>query len=277
VLWETPKTSDKCSGSGPAVRASWRMRSLRIRSTLHPARLIRSTTNRCADLLPERTWRELCLTGGVSTGRRLRHRVARCWLYQRITGLPAGRSVWASDSAEFRTELADLPLWLTAQLHTAVDEYARQFLASCGIHDEPVQWCPDATCTSRVVLPALQPPGLDMAEVRRVLRAEQPRSLARLVRRFDVDLDVLRFLLESEPVPFLNPGEGHPVCGAILKAVHWLPRELFLELYVDHRLSLARIAGIAGVSRHTLTSLAGVYGVPLRRPGRPATSETDLQ
>ena len=139
----------------------------------------------------EPIWRELCLTAGAPRGRKLRHRLARCWLYERITGLPACRSIWADDSAEFRTKLADLPLWLTAELHNAVDDYATQFLASCGIQDEPVQWCPDATCTSRGVVGVLWPPGLDMAEVHRVIRAEPPRNVAGLHRRFDVALDLL--------------------------------------------------------------------------------------
>ena len=38
-MWQMPKTSARCSGSGPvsAVRASWRMRSARIRPTVQPA------------------------------------------------------------------------------------------------------------------------------------------------------------------------------------------------------------------------------------------------
>lgn len=208
-------------------------------------------------------------------GRGLRHRLARCWLYERLTGLPAGRSVWGDDSSGFRSKLADLPLWLTAELHAAVDEYARKFLASRGIHDEPVQSSPCATCASTVALPALQPPCLDMAEVHRVIRTERPRSLVGLVRTYDCDLDLPRYLLESQPVSFDPLGQAHSVGRAIHTAARGMPRERFIELYLVRRQSLAQIARGAGVSRQTLTRLAGVFGVPLRRPGRPATIGTD--
>ena len=47
---------------------------------------------RCGNLLPESVWIEICLSSGISPGRGLRLALARCWLYERITGRPGALS-----------------------------------------------------------------------------------------------------------------------------------------------------------------------------------------
>jgi hypothetical protein len=237
----------------------------------HPAPIDYARRRRLstADLLPVDVWLSVCRQIGVRPGRGIRHRLARCWVHERVTGLPARTSMWADDSPEFRTKLADFPLLLSAELSTAIHEYALDFLRVQGITDEPVQWTPEILTAAKSI-PALVPPPLtvDVAELHRRILAEAPRTLAGLARSFGTDVDVLRYVLECTPV---RRAGADAIDGesAFTRAARCLPRDRFEELYLTQRLGLAAIADQVGVSRQTVTALARAYGVPLRRPGHP--------
>ncbi len=217
----------------------------------------------CEGLLPTEAWRELSLPTGVGSGRGIRLKLLRCWLFERLTTLPAERSPWAADSAEFRSKLGAMPLWLTAELVTALDEYGWQFLAANGIHEEPVLWNPLWIGQHFGVV--ADAPGVDVAEMHRWIGKHRPRSFASLANRFALDVDTARYLLQESPTPEALLGRGS---SSAPRAIRSLSRQQFDHLYNERRWSLAAIAAEAGVSRHAVTDLAHRYGITVRRVGR---------
>ena len=220
-----------------------------------------------ADLLPDAVWREMCSNVGVHPGRTVRIRLVRCWLYERVTCMPASASTWALSSSEFRSKLADLPLLLCAELITSLDEHAQHFLRTQGIRDEPVQWLPDDSVIAESAPLQVEPPNFDTAELHRLIRVEKPRCFADLVTRLDCDIDVLRYLLECTPGPRYQPDEAR-LESILGRAARALPHDGFIELYLTQQVSLADVAERIGFSRQVVTRLAHLYGIPVRRPGR---------
>ncbi|MEZ5132988.1 MAG: TniQ family protein [Mycobacterium sp.] len=208
-----------------------------------PIDYVRRRALSCGDLLPESVWMEICLSSGINPGRGLRLSLARCWLYERITGFPGGRSPWAIDSPEFRSMLADLPSLLNSEFICAADSYAGQFLANRSITDEPVAWSPAAL-----------PHWWSSAAF-----ADQPRGHRAQVAFSRVVRDSM-----------LAAGTVPPVMSAgILAARRILPKESLEALYVEQGQGLAHIANRYGMSRQMVTRLAHSYGIAIRTPGRP--------
>ncbi|MCB1263313.1 MAG: TniQ family protein [Mycobacterium sp.] len=207
-----------------------------------PIDYARRRASSCGDLLPESVWIEICLSSGISPGRGLRLALARCWLYERITGLPGARSPWAIDSAEFRSKLADLPMLLNSEFITAADSYAGHFLAEQAITDEPVVWSPTTLSDFGASSAFGDPVRGHRAEVNLSRRLQESR-------------------LACGSVP---PGASSGVCAARRR----LARGSLEELYVGQRKSLAHIANLYGLSRHMVTQLADSYGIAIRTPGR---------
>ena len=218
---------------------------------------------KCEGLLPPEAWRELSLPRGVGPGRGIRPQLLRCWLFERLTTLPAEQSPWAIDSAEFRSKLGAMPLWLTAELVTALDEYGRQFLASLGIVGEPMVWAPPPIDQHLGVVP--DEPTADVAAVHRWIAKHRPCSFATLLNHFGLDIDTARFLLDQSPIP--EPLlELHN--SSAPRAIHRLSRQQFDHLYNERQWSLAAIAAEIGVSRRAVTDLAQSYGITVHRVGR---------
>ena len=235
-----------------------------------PVDYARRRTLSCHNLLPRATWNELCVSSGVAPGRGRRLQLARCWLYERLTGLPGSRSVWAVDTAEFRTKLATLPLLLTAEFYTAVDEYARHYLEEHGIAGEPITWSPNnfhvvaGSSLSRVC-----GTGVDDAHPIEVMAGTAGRVVS-ANRRSGKNRAML-----SSPAE-VTPTRGSAGCqapgghlGALFSAARILPKPFLVDLYLTQQLGLAAIAARMNLSRQMVTRLARAYGVSLRPPGRP--------
>jgi hypothetical protein len=196
----------------------------------------------CHDLLPQSVWIHTCLSSGISPGRGLRLALARCWLYERITGLPGNRSQWAIDSPEFRSKLAGLPDWLNSGFITAADRYASSFLADQAIADEPIVWSP-------IPLP----------------RRSDSRGIVQHANSHRAQVKGSRLLREIK----LASGSVPPdLRRGLFAAATTLPKSVFEALYLEHHQSLTRIANRYGLSRQMTTRLAHSYGVALRPPGR---------
>lgn len=191
--------------------------------------------------LPQSVWMQICLSSGVSPGRGLRLAIARCWLYERITGFPGSRSPWSPKTPEFRSKLADLPEMLNSDFISAADCYARLFLNNQGITGEPIVWSPIALRRSELA---------DIGGRDNGRRAEI--AVSRCLRESELDLG---------SVP-------RDVRGGVFTAAEVLPQHLLEVLYLDQRQSLAGIASRYGLSRQMVTRLARSYGVRLRPPGR---------
>lgn len=194
----------------------------------------------CGDLLPESVWMEICLSSGINPGRGLRLSLARCWLYERITGSPGDRSPWAIDSPQFRSKLAELSSLLNSGFICTADSYADHFLATKSITDEPVAWSPTA-------LPHW------------AAFADQPRG-------HRAQVAISRVVRDST----LATGSVPPVMSAgIFTARRILPKESLEALYAEQGQGLAHIANRYGLSRQMVTRLAHSYGIAIRAPGRP--------
>lgn len=148
----------------------------------------------CSKLLSEDAWQLLCFKAGVAPGRGLRHQLAQCWLYERLTGCPAQRSPWAQDNPRFRTSLADLPLWFTADVVALIDEYAEHYLHEHGVVDEPVTWCPDVGPASRSLLDPNSPEDERRCPIGQNAGQDCPVAGGRVI-----DRDLRRFLAECKP------------------------------------------------------------------------------
>ena len=221
----------------------------------------------CSGLLPDAVWERLSGYVGFGSGRGLRLRLVRSWLFERLTTLPAEQSPWSIASADFQNRLSTMSLWMTAELIDSLDEYALQFLSDNGIHGEPVRWRPSwRPASDRDTFGVL--PELDVESLHRWIGARKPRSFAELVRKFGIPADVARAVLDEMPVPSswfrLELGfSGAPTRTQVLT------RRDFALLYNARRWGLSRIAAHTGLSRRAVTELAEVYGIQLRPPGRP--------
>lgn len=208
-----------------------------------PIDYARRRTLSCGNLLPESVWIEICLSSGISPGRGPRLALARCWLYERITGSPGSRARWAIDSPEFRSKLADLPILLNSEFITTADSYAGHFLAEQAVTDEPVAWVP-AT----------------------VPHCWESGAVSDPVRGHRAEVNLSRVLRESNlAAGLVPPGGSRGVCAAR----RILPRESLEVHYIGQRQSLAHIANRYGLSRQMVTRLAHNYGIAIRSPGRP--------
>ncbi|MEU0504472.1 hypothetical protein [Nocardia sp. NPDC005998] len=58
----------------------------------------------------------------------------RCFLFERLSGLPADSHPEAIDHYHFRSRTADFVRHLTPELANALDNYAYEFLAAHNIH-----------------------------------------------------------------------------------------------------------------------------------------------
>lgn len=125
-----------------------------------------------AMLLPDKVWAQICRDTATPGPRPVRARIARCFLFERLSGQPASTSPWALDNSAFRTKTADFPRHLTPELAQALNEHAHEFLADQGIDDEPVTWQPPKGVLHGLDLPGPDPATVDIAGLHHVMAAE---------------------------------------------------------------------------------------------------------
>ncbi|WP_433625740.1 TniQ family protein [Nocardia sp. CA-120079] len=229
------------------------------------------------DLLPDSVWRQICRGAGTPGQGASRARVARCFLFERLSGMPASAAPDAVDQNLFRTRTADFPQHLTPELATALHEYAADFLAHQHIHDEPPSWQPPIALLDDLRLPIPDPKRVDIDKLHRLVRQED-RSLGAVADVLGTTLDTVRHLLEIHPAPARQPATAHEARAqgrAYMVARSALSRETFIVLYQQQRISLREIAAGVGVSRKTLARLAHDYDIPLREPHHHARIHID--
>lgn len=64
-------------------------------------------------LLPDAVWAQICRDTATPGPGAARARIARCFLFERLSGLPAATAPGALDDSAFRTKTADFPRYLT--------------------------------------------------------------------------------------------------------------------------------------------------------------------
>lgn len=109
-------------------------------------------------LLPDKVWAQICRDTATPGPQPVRARIARCFLFERLSGQPATASPSALDDSAFRTKTADFSRHLTPELAQALNEHADEFLADQGIDGEPVTWQPPKGVLDGLDLPDPTPP-----------------------------------------------------------------------------------------------------------------------
>ncbi|SII54569.1 TniQ family protein [Mycobacteroides abscessus] len=229
-------------------------------------------------LLPDKVWAQISRDTATPGPRPARARVARCFLFERLSGRPASASPWALDDSAFRTKTADFPRHLTPELAKALNARAYEFLADQGIDDEPVTWHPPKGVLDGLNLPGPDPTAVLIAQLHGVMAVDGIK-LGTAAQRLNTSLDTVRYLLETHPAPRADSDEGAtlsiPYNRAYLTAKQTLSRTRLVDLYERQRMSLKDIAVTVGVSRQIIARLARDYDVPLREPGLQARTTID--
>lgn len=225
-------------------------------------------------LLPDKVWARICRDTGTPGSGTIRARIARCMLYERLSGQPATRSPIFPDNNAFRTHVADFPRYLTTELALALDQHAQEFLADHGIADEPPVWQPPTEVLDGLDLPGADPDAVSLAELHRAV-AIDGINLGTAAQRVGVSLDTARYLLETKPAPATGQNAATSRHRAYVSAKAALPPALLRELYDQQRMSLRDIAETVGVSRQVIGRLAHDYDIELRESGLQAHTIID--
>lgn len=228
-------------------------------------------------LLPDDVWSQICRDTATPGPRVIRARIARCFIFERLSGLPARDAPAGIDDNAFRTKVADFPAYLTPELARALDDHAREFLANHGIDREAVLWRPPIGMFDGLDLPGPAPDAVDPTELHRIM-AGDGATLGAAATLVGTSLDTVRYVLEIHPTPRPAPQPGRQVAPnhnqAYCTAKTALPHDRLTDLYHHQRMSLRDIAGTVGVSRQTIGRLARDYGIALREPGRPSAQQS---
>ncbi len=216
------------------------------------------------EFLSESLWREVCWDTATPTGRALRVRLVRCWMFERAIGSPVRDCCHALGSAEFRSKVKTLPLTLTPATVARLDHAAAEFLEQHNVHDEPLRWQPNPDLFSAC---GLRSPTGDLTTILRLLDHGRT-AMTDIAAQTGVPLEYLHYLIAEFHPPFARQRStlDSDVRPSGMAAIS---RAELIELYEGQQLGLEHIGQIYGVSRHTVTHLARRYGVALRQPGRP--------
>jgi hypothetical protein len=216
------------------------------------------------EFLSDLQWREVCWDTATPTGRALRVRLVRCWMFERVIGSPVRDCCHALDSAEFRGKVKTIPLALTPATVARLDHAATEFLQHHNVYDEPLRWQPNSGMFSAC---GLRSPTGDLTMILRLLDDGRSAMTAIAVQA-GVPLEYLHYLI-GEFDPSLARQRSTLDSDVRPSAMAAISRVELIELYEGQQLGLERIGQVYGVSRHTVTQLADRYGVALRQPGRP--------
>ena len=148
------------------------------------------------EFLSDSQWREICWDTGSPTGRALRVRLVRCWMFERVIGSPVRDCSHALDTAEFRSKVKTLPLTLTPATVARLDHAATEFLRHHNVYDEPLRWQPNPGLFSAC---GLRSPTGDLTTIRRLLD-DGRTALTDIAAQTGVPLEYLHYLIgEFDP------------------------------------------------------------------------------
>ena len=150
-------------------------------------------------LLPDTVWTQICRDTATPGPSPVRARIARCFLFERLSGQPTRTSPWGLNDSALRNKTADFPRHLTPELAQALNEHAREFLTEQGI-DEPLVWHPPKGVLDGRDLPGPDPATVDIADLHRVMTVDGIK-LGTAAQRLNTSLDTVRYLLEAHPAP----------------------------------------------------------------------------
>lgn len=226
-------------------------------------------------LLPEHRWRQICRHTGTLPGKGQGQKalVARGFLYEKISGIPARRLLIATTrSSELLEQLvrrtADFPRRMTPELAHLLNDEARRFLHTHHV-EEPLTWSPPLALISDLDLPHPDPADTDIAELHR-LAVDSRLTIGQTADALHISTPTVRHLLDLHPAERHDAGLGERVRARVCPA---LTAEHLHDLYVRQGLTLAQIAVQFDTTRYMVGRLAARDGVPIRR--RPPAPDAD--
>jgi hypothetical protein len=230
-------------------------------------------------LLPARAWRDICRRCDTEPGKKERHLIAQCRLFEQLSGMPADQAPagFATRTPMERTRLALFTAGLTPQQAAALEKAGADFLARHHIPDEPVSWQPPHELYDGLRLPGTDPAAFDIHQLHQMLRTGPYPALSDIADHLDISLDTARHLLELHPAPRPPSTRGgvwtsaHGALRADLR--DRLPEAELRRLYAT--MSLDSIAERHGTGRHLITALADDYGIRRRTPAERLRREID--
>lgn len=229
-------------------------------------------------LLPEPAWRDICRRCDTEPGKKERHLIAQCRLFEQLSGMPADQAPtgFATRTPMDRTRLALFTAALTPEQAAALDTAGADFLARHHIPDEPVSWQPPRSLYDGLRLPGIDPAAFDIHQLHELLRAVPYPALSDIADRLHISLDTARHLLELHPAPRPPAARGtwtsaHGALRADLR--DRLPEAEFRRLYAT--MSLDSIAEQHSTGRHLIAALADDYGIRRRTPTERLRREID--
>jgi hypothetical protein len=221
-------------------------------------------------LLPDAEWVRICRDTATPGRFAARARIARGYLFERVSALPVTAAPFGADR-ELRRKISAFPRHLTPELAAALDDHCSEWLAAHDIRDEPVVWQPPlAAILGSLPLPGDDPHALDIPALHRMIRDDHCR-LGVAAQRLNTSWEAARYLLTVRPAPALplittDRGRRYGTSYRIAKAV--LTPERFRDLYETRGVTAASLCAQIGVDHKTLTQLARDYAIPIRGPSR---------
>ncbi|MGP3964630.1 TniQ family protein [Nonomuraea sp. 3N208] len=224
-----------------------------------------------SNLLPAKQWVEICRQTGHSPGGGRRARIARCVLFNQISGMPVGHApdFPTADVYSFRSEAERFTEVWSPQLAGALKEVARDFVSGCGLRSEPVVWCPPLGLLDGLDLPGTDPSTIDIDRLHELTRGRRyPAGSA--AQTLGASIEAVRLVLEEHPIPAapLTAAQARALGQVSHAARQVLTGKEFRRRYLDEHQSARTIALDIGVSKTTVTRLAAEYGIELRKVGR---------
>ncbi|AUM20293.1 TniQ family protein [Rhodococcus ruber] len=224
-------------------------------------------------LLPDDLWDEICRRTGTPPGTGRKADLARCLVFERLSGLPASQSPFLAAGYDIRARLSEFPRVLTPALAALLDEAARRFLDDQGLGEEPVSWHPPPHLLDGLDLPGPDPATVNLADLHDLTRRDTT-ALTEIARQLGTTVDVIRHLLEHHPSPTSpTAAQRFGRRAAQHAAEKAVSRSKFVDLYcVQHR-TLAEIGAMIGVSREVAGRLAHHHGITPQTGGPPVDPE----
>ncbi|MFJ2195552.1 TniQ family protein [Streptomyces violaceusniger] len=219
------------------------------------------------DLLPETRWRQVCEDAGVQPGQGRRLTVARCTLFEQLSGLPAhlAPAHFAITRPMDRPHVNYFAAFLTPEVRDGLHRAGADFLAQNGVESEPLVWEPPTGIANGLETAGQDLEKIDVGHLHQMIRS-QTMTTEQAARELGTSHEAIRVLLHRSPAPAQprprsrrrNDGE------AIRIAKQALSPDEFRRLYCAERLGLRQIADLVGVSRNVTRRLADQYGIEVR-------------
>jgi hypothetical protein len=212
------------------------------------------------DLLPAERWNEIY--DQRDFGRRDRDRVgelARSWLFERVSMLPADASPFANNIARAGRHRSEVVAQFTPAIVRELDGDAARFLQQHNVIGEPVTWSPPLSIVADLELPGPDPTAVPISALHHLL-ADDDLSMAAAARHLRIPTPLAGYLLECSPLA--RPAGRRQLQREYAKIQ--LPESELARLYQQDELSVRAIAARIGVKHDVISDLAREYGITLR-------------